>query len=288
MTSPRVSIVVLTHNRCAEVLRTVAGLLRLPDAAPIIVVDNGSRDDTVARLQAAFPAVHVIASGANLGAAARNLGVAAASTPYVAFCDDDTCWEAHSLNHAADVLDACPDVAVVCARVLVGDDGREDPTCTAMARSALGEAANGMRLLGFLAGASVMRVDAFRAAGGYEPRLFLGGEETLLALDLASHGWLMVYHDRLTIRHFPSAERDARARMRLLLRNAIWVAWMRLPLTDAWRETRRALAHMRDHRIIWPTLWASLRGMAWALRKRRVVPVSVRTLWRRLRAVERH
>lgn len=287
MNPPRVSVVVLTYNRCDEVLQTVAALVRLPDAAPIIVVDNGSRDDTVVRLRTDFPMVQVIESGANLGAAARNLGVDALHTPYVAFCDDDTCWEARALEHAADLLDASPDVAVVCGRVLVGDEGHEDPTCTAMAASVLGRAANGMRLLGFLAGASVMRVDAFKAAGGYEPRLFLGGEENLLALDLAAQGWLMVYHPTLVTRHYPSTERDAHARRGLLLRNAIWVAWLRLPLNDAWLETRLALGRMHADRILWSTVWASLRGMAWALRERRVVPGSVRAMWRRLRAAER-
>jgi GT2 family glycosyltransferase len=286
MSGPRVSIVVLTYNRCDEVLRTVGALARLPDDAPIIVVDNGSRDGTVERLHAAYPTVQVIASPANLGAAARNLGVEAARTPYVAFCDDDTCWEPHAVEHAADLLDACPDVAVVCGRVLVGDEGLEDPTCTAMAQSVLGQATAGMRLLGFLAGASVMRIEAFRAAGGYEPRLFIGGEEALLAFDFAAHGWLMIYCDSLVTRHFPSAARDARGRQHLLLRNAIWVAWMRLPWRDAWTETRVAVARMRAERILWPTAWASLRGLAWALSRRRVVPEPVRAMWRALRQNE--
>jgi GT2 family glycosyltransferase len=287
MTAARVSVVVLTYNRCEEVLRTVAGLLALPDAAPLIVVDNASRDGTVARLHEAFPGVDVIASDRNLGAAARNLGVDAAKTPYVAFCDDDTCWAPHALERAADLLDANPDVAVVCGCVLVGPEDREDPTCAVMARSVLGPAANGMRLLGFLAGASVMRVDAYRAAGGYEPRLFIGGEESLLALDLAANGWLMVYHDALVTRHDPSVMRDARRRQGLLLRNAIWVAWLRLPLRDACRETWTMLKHMHAGGMLWRTGCATLQGVPWVLRERRVVPASVRDMWRQVRAAER-
>lgn len=286
MTTARVSVVVLTYNRCEEVLRTVAGLLSLPDGAPIIVVDNGSRDDTVARLRASFPTVHVIAADRNLGAAARNLGVDAAKTPYVAFCDDDTCWAPHALDHAADLLDAHPDVAVACGRVLVSPADHDDPTCTLMANSALGPAGGGMRLLGFLAGASVMRVDAFRDAGGYDRRLFIGGEESLLALDFAAKGWLMVYHHTLVTRHAPSSVRDARARQGLLLRNAIWVAWLRLPWRDASAETRIAVRRMRENGMLLRAGWATLRGLVWVLAERRVVPPSVRVMWRHLRALE--
>ncbi|MDQ3641419.1 MAG: hypothetical protein M3450_08145 [Actinomycetota bacterium] len=51
----------------------------------MIVVDNGSTDGVVDEVRHAVPAVEVIAPGRNLGATARTLGVARASTPYVGF-----------------------------------------------------------------------------------------------------------------------------------------------------------------------------------------------------------
>ena len=59
----RVTIVVLTHERCAEVLHTVAHLSTLPERAPVIVVDNASRDGTAETLAARFPAVTAIRIG---------------------------------------------------------------------------------------------------------------------------------------------------------------------------------------------------------------------------------
>ena len=87
-----VSIVIVTHNRALELLRTVESALHLPERPPVIVVDNASTDDSVARLHRDFPSVCVRCLPSNIGAAARNIGAREARTPYVAFCDDDVRW----------------------------------------------------------------------------------------------------------------------------------------------------------------------------------------------------
>lgn len=179
---PRVSIVVLTHNRRAEVLRTVGRLRALPERPPIVVVDNASDDGTRDALRAEHPDVRVIALPDNLGAAARNAGVREVQTRYVAFCDDDTFWAPGALSCAADALDMHPHVAVISARVLVGPEEHEDPTCALMAHSPLcGRGLPGPALLGFMAGACAFRTRAYLCMGGYEQRLFIGAEESLLA-----------------------------------------------------------------------------------------------------------
>src|SRR5690606_17257775 len=144
----------------------------------IVVVDNASSDGTSAIVRRRFPQVVLVSAEANLGAAGRNAGVARVTTPYVAFSDDDTWWLPDALEQAADLLDRHPQVAAVAARVLVVPGRRTDPTCLQMARSPLpSEGLPGPRLAAFMAGAVVMRADAYRAVGGYEPRLFLGAEE---------------------------------------------------------------------------------------------------------------
>src|SRR5690606_26210424 len=141
-----------------------------------------------------------------------------------------TVWAPGGLAAAAALLEAHPAVGVLSARVLVGDGEREDPACRAMAESRLpSDSLPGRAVKGFLAGACIVRRDAFLAAGGYEPRFFIGGEEALLALDLLALGWHIVYCPALTVHHYPSARRDARLRHRLLARNALWVAWLRRP-----------------------------------------------------------
>ncbi|WP_116134819.1 glycosyltransferase family 2 protein [Trinickia diaoshuihuensis] len=284
----RISVVVLTHNRIQEVLRTVERLLALPERPTVIVVDNGSTDGTAQRLTLRFPQVRVIASACNLGAAGRNLGVAAATTDYVAFSDDDTHWSPGSLAHAVRVLDDAPRVAVLSGRVLVGETGELDPTCIEMQTSPLERGLlPGPALVGYMAGACVFRAGAFRVVGGYEPRLFIGGEESLVSLDLLDRGYAIVYCDAIAVTHHPSPARDARLRRRMLARNAALVAWLRLPLSEAYAATARALTVCARERSLGRDLWALAAGIVWAIRRRRLVSDAVLAMRSRVRDAQR-
>ena len=78
---PCVTVVVISRNRCAELQRTLRALADLPERPPVIVVDNGSDDATVATVSREHPDVRLIAAGSNLGAYGRTIGVVAATHP---------------------------------------------------------------------------------------------------------------------------------------------------------------------------------------------------------------
>ena len=279
----RVSVVVLTHDRVAELERSLRALERLPEQPPLIVVDNGSRDGSAEFVAQRFPQVDVVRCARNLGAAGRNAGVARVRTPYVAFCDDDTWWAAGALRRAADLLDAHPRLAAIAARVLVGAQQHEDPTCARMAASPLdAEGLPGPALIGFMAGAVVMRTAAFREVGGYEARLFLGAEEALMGLDLAVRGWRICYAHEVVTHHHPSPARDRGARRLMLARNRIWLAWLRLPPAIAWRETRGILGEAAAEGQLRPVLRQVLGGLPWLLRRRCALPPRVVAMYRQI------
>lgn len=272
MTHPGISVVVLTHNRRDTLAHTLHQLSALPEHPRVAVVDNGSTDGTCAMLAEQFPEVSCLPCRTNLGAAGRNLGAAWASTPYVAFCDDDCWWQAGALTRACAMFDANPEIATLTARILVGDSQREDPACTAMSHSPLPSAGlPGRMILGIMAGATAFRISAYMEAGGYDPRFFIGGEETLLSMRLAARGWSLVYAPDLIVHHHPSAARDAHRRRAMLARNAVWSAWLCLPATMAMTETLAALPALATEleRDDWVDL---LRGMRWVLQEREVVP----------------
>jgi GT2 family glycosyltransferase len=270
----KLSLVIVTRNRAQALLRCVELALALPERPQVIVVDNASVDATARKLKDRFPQVKLVRVPFDIGAAARNLGVECAETPYVAFGDDATQWVAGSLRTAADILDFYPRIAAVTARVLLAE-GREDPLSAHMSKSPLpARGLPGPALLGFHGCASVLRRKAFIEVGGYEPRFFDGGEETLLAYDLAAAGWSMLYSDRMTVHYHPTPPRDARARERLLARNALWVAWLRRPLGVALRRTAECL----QGRQAIVALLDALGGLGWILRERRVMPRRVEEL----------
>ena len=270
----RVTIVMITRDRRPEADRTLELLARLPERPRIIVVDNGSTDGTADMVAARHPDVSLIALEDNLASAGRTLGVRAATTPYVAFSDDDSWWEPGALQRAADLLDTHPTLALVAGHILVGADGHDDPVCEEMARSPLPRSTDvpGMPVLGFLAGMSVVRRDAYLAVGGFNQRVGVGGEEAWLAADLAAAGWQLSYVPDVVARHVPSAQRDPEGRRRTDLRNALWFAWTRRSPAAAGRATAGLLRSApRDH-VSARAVAEALRGWRWVARTRRPVP----------------
>lgn len=285
----RVSVVVLTHNRREWLHATLLRLRELPERPPVAVVDNGSEDGTAQMVRRDFCDFALLRVPMNLGAAARNIGANWARTRYVAFCDDDTWWHPGALSLAADILDDHPDVGAMTARLMVLRDGGRlevDPTSEVMASSPLpSDGLPGRAILGLLAGATIFRTSAFRAAGGYHPRLFIGGEETLLALDLASRGWQLMYSPEVLAYHHPCPIRSHRQRRRLMARNAIWSAWLRLPAGAALRETVHNFpALLREGGLTGCVELTT--AVPWILRERRVIPASVEQMRQRVVAAD--
>jgi GT2 family glycosyltransferase len=240
-----------------------------------VVVDNASSDATSAVARGA--GAEVVRLQANLGAGARTIGVRETPAPYVALCDDDSWWAPGSLARAADLLDAHPRLAVVAARVLVEPGRGEDPVCTAMADSPLPPAPDlpGRPVLGFVACGAVVRRSAFLEVGGFDSRYGIGGEEELLALDLAAAGWGLAYVPEVVAHHRPSPVRDPAARRRRQLRNALWSAWLRRRLGGTAPATLRALRAAGWDRAARAGVLDALRSLPWVLRERRAVPAHV-------------
>lgn len=101
----RVSVIIPTYNR-AGYLREALESVRNQGLPPweIIVVDDGSTDDTVQVIQEAGIAVRYFLQP-HLGvAAARNLGLSGASGDLVAWLDSDDLWEENFLSTVVPVL----------------------------------------------------------------------------------------------------------------------------------------------------------------------------------------
>jgi glycosyltransferase involved in cell wall biosynthesis len=123
---PSFSVVTPARNAAATIARAVSAAAG-QSVAPreVIVVDDGSPDDTATVARAAADVTVVRTAGVGV-AAARNEGVRNATGDWIAFLDADDWWEPGYLAAAADAIGNAPDaIACLCAATPV--DERERP-----------------------------------------------------------------------------------------------------------------------------------------------------------------
>ena len=244
----RTSFVIASRNRAAELATTITRLLNTTQC-PIVAVDNGSNDDSVAVIRRfarqSEGRVLAIELKKNRGVVARNIGVAACRTPNVAFCDDDSWWAPSAIEIAEGLFDRHPSIGLLAARTIVLPRRCDDPMNAALADSPLGRQSNlpGPSILGFMTCAAIVRKSAFVTAGGFSELLHFYGEEQLLAIDLAARGWDLCYCPELVAYHQPSVIRSSSsARNARELRNDVLTTWMRRPMWHCLKATGRLLA----------------------------------------------
>jgi hypothetical protein len=126
ISGPRMSVVIPNYNHghlIEEALLAISGQTMPP--AEVVVVDDGSTDGTATKLAAAGePRLRVIRHEQPRGqAAARNTGIAAARTSWLAFLDDDDLWSPRKLRVQLDTARLTGADFVYAGAVLVYEDG---------------------------------------------------------------------------------------------------------------------------------------------------------------------
>lgn len=214
------SVVVPAKDAAATLPRALACLVaqQLEDGFEVIVVDDGSIDETPQIVEAAGPPVRLV-SGAGLGAAdARNRGVAAAAGDVLAFTDAD-CFAPPGWLAAG--LDAMREADLIQGAVEPDPDTPPagfDHTIVVPSRSALFETANLFvtRELFERVGGFEEIVDAGRAQGRFGEDAWFGWRATRTGARTGFATKAVTYHARIRrsgrefvaerrrLRHFPA------------------------------------------------------------------------------------
>lgn len=105
-----VSVVIPTFNRCDSLCIAIESVLtQTHPAAQIIVIDDGSEDNTASIVAQRFPNVQLIQQQNQGVSHARNRGIEAASQPWVAFLDSDDRWFKNKLAVQMSAIAAAPE-----------------------------------------------------------------------------------------------------------------------------------------------------------------------------------
>lgn len=114
----RVTIVVLNWNNASDTLECLKSLAALDDpGCDVLIVDNGSTDDSAARIRAGFLGIPLLETGANLGyAGGNNAGIRqalAADAEAICILNNDVTVEPGFLDPLLAALQSGPDVGIV-------------------------------------------------------------------------------------------------------------------------------------------------------------------------------
>jgi N-acetylglucosaminyl-diphospho-decaprenol L-rhamnosyltransferase len=230
-------------------------------APDVVVVDNGSRDGSIATLATAFPSVRVVDMEVNLGyGAAANRGIAATAAPVVAVCNADIEVQPGTAAAMLARFDREPDLAALGPTIL-NPDGSQYPSARSVPSTAdaLGHALFGAihprnaftrryrqldvdpsrpRDVEWLSGAAMwLRRSAIDSVGGWDEQYFMYGEDVDLCWRLRRLGWRVSYEPQGTVTHVQGVSTDHHP-YRMIVRHHRSVYRF---ATKRWHGAKRAL-----------------------------------------------
>lgn len=282
---PLVRSVVLNWNGWRDTLPCLRSLEELdyPRHRPL-VVDNGSTDDSVARISAAFPGVELLETGRNLGfGGGCNAGIRHVmrdGCDYVWLLNNDTLVEPATLSALVAEAEADPRVGMVASVLRYHHHPEEVQAWGGGAvRWWLGlprhlRTPEEARRLDYLVGASLLaRTAMLREIGLFDEGFFLYWEDADLSLRARAAGWSLRVAEGSTVLHKEGGSASGGARTRSLSAEQF--------------HLESLVRFMRKHRRAWPLTIATRAALETAHQLRtgrpeRVVPL-LRTLVRAVR-----
>ena len=280
MSAPAVSVIIPTYRHAAYIEETLASAFAQTFRDfEVIVVNDGSPDDTAARLQPLAQTGRIrYFEQANAGqAAARNRGLAEARGDFVAYLDDDDLWPPDKLAWQVAALREHPGwimVSGLSGRV-EADGVRQEP-----------EAAGGGVVVQSIRtmfdgcgiespGQVLVRREVMKAVGGFDPALW-GTDDTDLWIRLSARG--QAAQVRRTALYYRLHAANASNAVGRMFWSAVRMLRKNLPLLpreqrgEVWRSAVCNVYVYSGRRVVgaargggWRERWAALRVLAYLL-----------------------
>ncbi|MGB9777649.1 MAG: glycosyltransferase family 2 protein [Anaerolineae bacterium] len=298
MKAPQVTVIIPNWNGAVHLPTCLDSLRRQTFRdLEIIVVDNGSTDDSLALLARDYPEVEVLALGENRGfAGACNAGIRAARGEFVVLLNNDTEADPRWLEEVVAAFRRHPEAGIVASKMRLFDrrdvlhtagdyyrvDGR--PGNRGVWETDRGQYDQEEYVFSACGGSAAYRRTMLDEIGLLDEDFFYSCEDVDLAWRAQLAGWRCVYAPRAVVYHKLSATGggvtasfyDGRNFIYLLVKDypgdlwrRYWWAILRAQLRLAWealRAWRGAAARARLRGML-----AGLTGIPRMLRKRRAV-----------------
>jgi GT2 family glycosyltransferase len=216
MSLPKVAILILNWNNYQDTKRCLDSLMGLTyPSYSIVLIDNGSSDDSGRRLIEEYPSIHHIHTEKNLGfAGGNNVGIRYIldqDIPYILFLNNDT--EVIQPNFLTELINEIiqqDKLSAIGPRVQRVDGSDEDtilpfPTIRNSIICTLGLYRNDLSQPQFadsITGCCVLvRSEVIKQIGGFDDQFFIYGEETEWFFRMRQSGWKIGYLPVTSIIH---------------------------------------------------------------------------------------
>lgn len=214
-----ISIIILTFNQKDLTIRCLDSLkdFRSNPEVEIILVDNGSTDETYKEVKNNFPWVKLISNDKNIGVAAgRNLGLKFAQGNLFMILDNDTIVSTSSILKLADFLNNHHDCGIVAPALLSPDNRvqksfKDFPSIFQKTKNWI----SGKREDQFvnhlpekplqpfyvIGAAQMFPAWIFHKIGGFDENIFFGPEDADFCIKVRDLGKKVIYYPEVSIIH---------------------------------------------------------------------------------------
>ena len=241
-----VSVVLVNFRGADDTIEAVRGLRELnwPEhLLEIVIVENGSGDDSLAKLKTIPGKVVIVESAENLGfTGGCNLGVAKASGEFIAFLNNDARPHPDWIKEGVATFNTGKDVAAVASKVLDWDGKRVDYVGSAVTwygmgyKPHAGESDRGawdveQDVLFGTGAAMFIRSAVFQELGGFDDNFFMFYDDVDLGWRLNLLGYRFRFQPKSLVfhKHHASMEKFGAFREEYLLeRNALFTLYKNL------------------------------------------------------------
>lgn len=220
-------------------LDALAAQTRVADG--IVVVDNGSTDETDAWLGSEYPRIRVVRLSTNAGfAGGAQAGAEASCADLIAFLNNDARPHQAWLATAESVFGW--DAVGSCASVILSPEGVVESAGLRWTIWGVGRRCmegrltcqlppHAVEVFGASGGAAIYRRDAFMEVGGFDRAYFAQDEDIDLALRLRYAGYSCLLHPGAVVEHLggQTLRRTPGLLLSLAQRNLEWAFWYNTP-----------------------------------------------------------